>query len=202
MSQNKPASELRQAVSAINPYFKRAGGFSFFATLLILAPSLYMLEVYDRVVNSRSYMTLAMETLLVLAAFVLMEVLEWVTAEILHGASLEFDRKLNGRIFAAIFEANLKRLPGGTAQPMNDFRSLRDFFHAPVVLALMQAPVSLVFLLLIFAISPVLGWTAVAAAVVQTFVGWLNERSTQPPLLAANQSAAAAQQYADGTLRN
>ena len=202
MSQNKPASELRQAVSALNPYFIRAGWFSFFATLLILAPSGYMLEVYDRVVNSRSYMTLAMLTLVVLAAFVLMEVLEWVTAEILHEASLDFDRKLSGRIFAAIFEANLKRLPGGTAQPMNDFRSLRDFFHAPVVLALMQAPVSLVFLLLIFAISPVLGWSAVIAAIVQTFVGWLNERSTQPPLLAANQSAAAAQQYADGTLRN
>jgi len=202
MSQNKPASELRQAISAINPYFKRAGGFSFFATLLVLAPSLYMLEVYDRVVNSRSYMTLAMETLLVLAAFVLMEVLEWVCAEILHEGSLKFDGKLSGRVFAAIFEANLKRLPGGTAQPMNDFRSLRDFFHAPVVLALMQAPVSLVFLVLIFAISPVLGWSAVIAAIVQTFVGWLNERSTQPPLLAANKSAAAAQQYADGTLRN
>jgi ATP-binding cassette subfamily C exporter for protease/lipase len=147
-------------------------------------------------------MTLAMLTLLVLAAFVLMEVLEWVTAEILHEGSLDFDRKLSGRVFAAIFEANLKRLPGGTAQPMNDFRLLRDFFYAPVVLALMQAPVSLVFLLLIFAISPVLGWSAVIAAIVQTFVGWLNERSTQPPLLAANQSAAAAQQYADGTLRN
>ena len=202
MSQKKPASELRQAISAINPFFKKAGGFSFFASLLILAPSIYMLEVYDRVVNSRSYMTLAMLTLLVLAAFVLMEVLEWVSAEILHEASHKFDSSLNARIFAAIFEANLKRLPGGTAQPMNDFRSLRDFFHAPVVLALMQAPVSLVFLLLIFAISPVLGWTAVVAAIVQTFVGWLNERSTQPPLLAANQNAVAAQQYADGTLRN
>jgi ATP-binding cassette subfamily C exporter for protease/lipase len=202
MSQHKPASELRQAVSAMNPFFKKAGWFSFFSSLLILAPSIYMLEVYDRVVNSRSYMTLAMLTLLVLAAFVVMEVLEWVSAEILHEASLKFDASLNARIFAAIFEANLKRLPGGTAQPMNDFRSIRDFFYAPVVLALMQAPVSLVFLLLIFAISPVLGWSAVVAAIVQTFVGWLNERSTQPPLMAANQNAAAAQQYADGTLRN
>ena len=202
MSQKKPASELRQAISALNPYFKKAGWFSLVATLLILAPSVYMLEVYDRVVNSRSYMTLAMLTLLVLAAFVLMEVMEWVTAEILHEGSLEFDRKLSSRVFAAIFEANLKRLPGGTAQPMSDFRSLRDFFFTPVVLALMQAPVSLVFLLLIFAISPVLGWSAVVAAILQTFVGWLNERSTQPPLLEANQSAVAAQQYADGTLRN
>ena len=69
-------------------------------------------------------------------------------------------------------------------------------------MALMEAPVSLVFLVLIFMISPVLGWSAVIAAIVQTFIGWLNERSTQAPLLAANRSAIAAQQYADGTLRN
>jgi ATP-binding cassette subfamily C exporter for protease/lipase len=143
-----------------------------------------------------------MLTLLVLAAFVLMEVLEWARSEVMHEASLAFDRKLSSRIFTAIFEANLKRMPGGTAQPMNDFRSVRDFLHTPVLLALMEAPVSLVFLILIFAISPVLGWAAVVAAILQTFVGWLNERSTQPPLLAANRSAVAAQQYADGTLRN
>ena len=202
MNANKPASELRQAVSALNPYFRQAAWFSLFASLLILAPSGYMLEVYDRVVNSRSHMTLAMLTLLVLAAYVLMEVLEWVRSEVMHEASVAFDRSLSGRVFAAIFEANLKRMPGGTAQPMNDFRTVRDFLHSPVLLALMEAPVSLVFLLLIFAISPVLGWSAVVAAILQTFVGWLNERSTQPPLLAANRSAIAAQQYADGTLRN
>ena len=202
MSQHKPATELRQAVSDLNPFFKQAAWFSLFSSLLVLAPSGYMLEVYDRVVNSRSHMTLAMETLLVLAAFVLMEVLEWVRSEVMHEASLAFDRKLSSRIFSAIFEANLKRMPGGTAQPMNDFRSVRDFLHTPVLLALMEAPVSLVFLILIFAISPVLGWAAVVAAVLQTFVGWLNERSTHPPLMAANRSASAAQQYADGTLRN
>lgn len=202
MKSNKPPSELREAIAELQPHFKQAAWFSLFASLLILAPSGYMLEVYDRVVNSRNHLTLAMLTLLVLAAYVLMEVLEWVRSEVMHEAAMAFDRRMSGRVFTAIFEANLKRLPGGTAQPMNDFRTVRDFLHAPVVLALMEAPVSLVFLVLIFAISPVLGWAAVVAAMLQTFVGWLNERSTQPPLLAANRSAIAAQQYADGTLRN
>ncbi len=202
MSSNKPATELHQAILGLKPYFVRAAGFSVVASLLVLAPSGYMLEVYDRVVNSRNHMTLTMLTLLVLSAYVLMEVLEWVRAEIMHEASLQLDKKLSSRVFLTIFEANLKRLPGGTAQPMNDFRTVRDFLFAPVVLAIMEVPVALTFLILIYAISPVLGWTAVAAAVVQTFVGWLNERSTQPPLLAANRNAIAAQQYADGTLRN
>ena len=202
MSSNKPTTELRSAINELMPYFRRAALFSVFASLLILAPSVYMLEVYDRVVNTRSHMTLAMLTVVVLFAFVVMEVLEWVRSEVMHEASMAFDRRMSGRIFSAIFEANLKRLPGGSAQPMNDLRSVRDFLSTPVLLALMEAPVALTFLILIFAISPVLGWSAVIAAILVTFVGWLNERSTQPPLLAANRSAIAAQQYADGTLRN
>lgn len=202
MKPNQAASELRQAIAVLNPYFRQAAWFSLFSALLVLAPSGYMLEVYDRVINSRSHMTLAMLTLLVLGAYMLMEVLNWVRSELMHEAAMAFDRHLNGRIFAAIFEANFKRLPGGTAQPMNDFRSIRDFLCAPVWLALMEAPVSLLFLVLIFVISPVLGWAAVVAAILQVFVGWLNERSTQSPLLAANRSAIAAQQYADSTLRN
>jgi len=202
MSSNKPPSELRSAINELMPYFRRAALFSVFASLLILAPSVYMLEVYDRVVNTRSHMTLAMLTVVVLFAFVVMEVLEWVRSEVMHEASLALDRRMSSRIFTAIFEANLKRMSGGSAQPMNDFRSVRDFLSTPVLLALMEAPVALTFLILIFAISPVLGWSAVVAAVLVTFVGWLNERSTQPPLLAANRSAVAAQQYADGTLRN
>ncbi len=202
MSTLKTPSELRQAVMSLRPYFVRASWFSVFSCLLILAPSGYMLEVYDRVVNSRSHMTLAMLTLLVLGAYVLMEILEWARAEILHEASLQLDNQLRNRVFGAIFEANLKRMPGGSVQPLNDFRVVREFLYSPPLLALMEAPVSLVFLGLVFAISPVLGWSAVVGSLVQVFVGWLNERNTQPPLVAANRSAIAAQQYADGSLRN
>ncbi len=202
MSLKKPPSELALALAELRPQFKKAAAYSVVASLLVLAPTLYMLEVYDRVVNSRSFSTLAMLTLLVLAAYVLMEVLEWVRAEVLHETALAFDARLHGRVFTAIFEANLKRLPGGNIQPMNDLRVVRDFIHAPVLLAAMEAPVALLFLLLIFGIAPGMGWAAVVAAIMQTFVGLLNERSTQPPLLAANRSAFAAQQYADGTLRN
>ena len=202
MNQNKPASELRLALEELSPYFWRAAWFSLFSSLLVLAPSAYMLEVYDRVVNSRSHLTLAMLTLLVLMAYALMEVLEWVRAEVMREAAVGLDQRLSPRVFSAIFDANLKRLPGGSMQPINDLRTLRDFLYAPALLAVMEVPVSLLALVLIFAISPVLGWTSVVAAVVQTFVGWRNERSTQPPLLATNRSATAAQQYADSSLRN
>lgn len=202
MIKKAPPSELQEAVATLRPYFVRASWFSLVACLLLLAPTGYMLEVYDRVVNSRSHMTLLMLTVLVLGAYVVMELLDWARTEILRDAGRALDRKMSARLFTVIFEANLRRIPGGTAQAMTDFRTVRDFLHAPVLTALMEAPVSLVFMLLIFAISPVLGWSAVAGAVVQTVIAWMTERSTQPPLAEASRTSIAAQQYADGTLRN
>ena len=202
MNPNKPQSELRAALAALRPYFVRAGWFSLLASLLVLAPSGYMLEVYGRVVNSRSHMTLWMLTLLILGVYVLMELLEWARSEVMRAASVELDERMRGRIFHAIFDANLRRIPGGTQQPLNDFKLVREFLYSPVLLGLMESPVSLVMLVLLFLISPVLGWTSIAFACVITVVGWLNERSSKPPLMQANRSAIAAQQYADGSLRN
>ncbi|HSV36328.1 MAG TPA: type I secretion system permease/ATPase [Ramlibacter sp.] len=198
----RPASELTKAIDSLRPYFVKSAWFTVIAALLVLMPSWYMLEVYDRVVNSRSHMTLLMLTLLVLADYAVMEILEWAHSEEMHQAGLALDRTLSDRVFAASFEANLKRMPGGTTQPLADLRTLRDFLPSPMLKALMEAPVAVVFLTLIFAMSPVLGSAALAGAVLQTLVAWLNERSTQPPLSAANKSAMAAQQYADGSLRN
>ena len=202
MNPNKPPSELREAIASLRPYFVRAGWFSLLASLLVLAPSLYMLEVYARVVDSRNHTTLVMLTLAVVGAYILMEVLEWARSELMYAASLELDQKMSVRIFSAIFEANLKRMPGGTQQPLSDFRQVRDFLFSPALLAMMEAPIAVVMMVLLFLISPVLGWSAVAFAILQTTVAWFNERSTKPPLMRANQTAFAAQQYADGTLRN
>ena len=202
MKQKQQPSELREAIASLRPFFVRSGWFSLVCSLLVLAPSGYMLEVYDRVVNSRSHTTLAMLTLLVLGAYVVMEVLEWARSEVMRAASVELDSKMSVRIFNAIFEANLRRLPGGTQQPLNDFRQVRDFLYSPVLLALLESPISLVMMVLLFLISPVLGWSALAFALLQTLVAWLNERSTQPPLMQANRAAIEAQQYADNTLRN
>ena len=202
MKPKSPPSELRQEVLALRPYAVRSVWFSLVASLLVLAPTGYMLEVYDRVLNSRNVMTLAMLTLLVLGTYVVMELLEWARTELMHTAGLVLDRRMSARIFDAIFEANRKQVPGGTVQPLNDLRCVRDFLHAPVLMAMVEAPVALVFLVLIFLISPVLGWSAMMGALAQTGLAWLTERSTQAPLQAATRSALSAQHYADGSLRN
>ena len=202
MKKPTPNSELGDAFRELRPTILKAFWFSVFASMLVLAPTGYMLEVYDRVVNSRSHLTLAMLTLLVLGAYVLMEVLEWARAETMHEGGLALDRKLGKRLFNALFEANLRRLPGGTVQTMTDLRTLREFVYSPAALAAMEFPVSIICGVVLFVISPVLGWAAVVGALAQGLISWLNERSTRPPLSEAGRASISAQQYADGTLRN
>ena len=199
---NAGAAELRAAFQPLWPQIRTAALISLVASLLVLAPSVYMLEVYARVVDTRSHMTLLMLTLMVALAYAVMEALEWVRSEMLHHVGHEADRVVAPRLFGLIFDANLRRLPGGNLQPFNDWRTLREFIHSPFVTALMEAPSSLIFLVLVYMVNPVLGWVTIVGAVIQVGIAWLTERSSQPPLAAANRSAMGAQQYADGSLRN
>lgn len=202
MSQKKPPTELHAAVLSLSPFYWKAFGFALVGGLLMLVPTVYMLQVYERVVNSRNHMTLAMLTLMVVLAYAVMEVLDWARSETMHEAGEHLDKMLAHRVFESIYQGNLRRLGGGTIQPMNDFRTIREFLHSPVVGAVMESPVSLVFMALLFWLSPWLGWLAVLGAVLQVGVGILNERSTTPHMLEANRSAIGAQVYADGSLRN
>ena len=202
MNPNKKPSELHEAILAFKPHYWRAFRFALIGALLILAPTAYMFEVYERVVNSRSHTTLIMLTVILVIAYIVMEVLDWARSETMREAGQLLDQRMAPRVFQAMYESNLRRMGPPSIQPMNDFRTVRDFLHHPVLGALMESPISLVFMLILFLASPVLGWAAVAGALVQVGLAWLNERSTNPPLTEANRSAIAAQQYADGSLRN
>lgn len=170
--------------------------------LLSLAPSVYMLEVYDRVINSRNVTTLVMLSLAVVWAYAVTELLDWVRSETMMEVGHEADRQITPRLFRGMFHANLRALPGGHQQAMNDWAVVRDFLHSPFVLALFEIPVALVFLVLVYLIHPLLGWLALAGGVVQVGLAWLANRTTQPPLMAANRSSAQAQHFAEGFMRN
>ena len=200
--QSTHVSELREAFERLRPLFVRATLFSLITSLLILMPSIYMLEVYDRVVNSQSHTTLAMLTALVIGAFIVMEILDWARTTVMHQAGQMLDESLRERIFNLSFQAGLRKIPGGTPQTMNDLRTLREFLSSPPLLAMMEVPVALLFIVLVFAMNAWLGWAAVVGALVQAAIAWLNEKKTRPPLTTANMAAVSAQQYADGALRN
>lgn len=196
-----PTSELRNALVSFQQHFRRAAFFSVFSSLLVLAPTAYMSEVYDRVVTSRSHLTLLMLTLLVLAAYVVLEVLEWVRADLLTRGGMSFDEQLHERVFNAVFRARLHGIPG-TLQAFSDLRSLREFLASPALTAVLDAPVSLLLLILIFAIHPVLGLVSLLGAVVIALIALNTQRSTQKPMAEAGNHAASAQAYVDAALRH
>jgi ATP-binding cassette subfamily C exporter for protease/lipase len=184
------------------PQMRRAFVVTLIAGLLVLSPSVYMLEVYSRVVDARSVSTLLALSLAVVMAFALMEVLEWLRSEMLHGIGEAADKRITPRLFNLIFEANLKRQTGGNLQVLNDWRQVRDFLTQPFLSSLMEVPIALVFLVLVYLMSPLLGWLTLAAAVIQVFLAWLMSSLTQPILRAANQTSVQAQTYADSSLLN
>lgn len=181
--------------------YRQAAGFSFITSLLSLAPTVYMLVVYDRVVTSRSITTLLMVLLCVIGVYVLMEVLETVRSRLLQVAGLRIDEILREPIHDAAFRHSLN-YGVSTTQPFTDLRTLREFISSPVVSACFDVPSSLIFLVFVFVLSPILGVTALIGLAVQFGIGVLTEKKTMPTLTAANQSAIAAQNYASGVLRN
>jgi ATP-binding cassette subfamily C exporter for protease/lipase len=147
-------AELSQLIWSHLPLYKRAALFSIIISMLVLAPTIFMLEVYDRVINSRSSMTLVMLLIWVLGTYLIMEWLDLVRSKLMYQTSEQFDVSLRKRLFNASFNANLKSPNSGTLQAFNDLRTLRDFIASPAVTAIMDAPASLLYLLLVFFISP------------------------------------------------
>lgn len=197
-----PESELRQALEAQRPLLGRSFLFGLVASLLVLAPTAYMFEVYGRVVDSRNLTTLLMLTLFVLAALAVMEALEWARAETLRHAGDELERALMPRVYRAVFHMNLVRPGSASTQPLQDLRAIRDFLPSPALAALPELPAAVLFVVILYVVSPWLAVVALAGAVVQVGLAWGNDQRTQPPLAQANKLAIQGQQQADAMMRH
>jgi ATP-binding cassette subfamily C exporter for protease/lipase len=170
--------------------------------LLGFTPTVYMLQVYERVVNSRDVMTLLMLTLVTLGAYAVMELIEKFRSRLLWGAGIELELRMSQRVYNAMFDGLLKKQMSGALSVQNDLKSVRDFFNNPALGAFFELPIALVSLVLIFAINPLLGWAALVGAGAQTLVTWLIQRTSREPLQEAQRRSQEAQTYAEASLRN
>lgn len=198
----RPQAVLKKLLRDQGGSYQTAILYSLVIGVLSLASTFFMLEVYDRVVNSRNSFTLLMLLVAVVGAYVMLELLELVRHGILEGVSQKLDQAFSKQLFNTAFEARLKGMPGGTTQALSDLKTIRDFLPSGAVMAMLDAPMSLVCLLIVFAVSPWLGVLALIGAVVQVWIAVRTESSTMPVLTEANRAAIEAQNYANGTLRN
>lgn len=196
-------NEIEQALLAFKSTFWTVGTFSAISNLLMLVPSLYMLQVYDRVLQSRNELTLGMLTLLMLGAYALLAGLELVRSFVLVRVGAKFDMTLNKRVYTAAFEQNLKRSTGANAgQALSDLTNLRQFLTGNGLFAFFDAPWFPVYLIVIFLFEPSLGVFALVGTAILVVLAIVNEKVTKKPLGEANGMAVMSTQVATNNLRN
>jgi len=197
-----PRTELAEILFSFRKAFYTAGLFSMFINVIGLVPSIYMLQVYDRVLQSRNVTTLIMLTVIMLGFYLMLGMLELARSKLLIRIGAQLDMKLNSRVFVASFEKNLKRAGGNAGQALGDLTNVRQFLTGNGLFAFFDAPWAPIYLAVIFFFDPWLGVFALFAALILFSLAWATELSTRKPLAEATQIAASANNYATNNLRN
>jgi ATP-binding cassette, subfamily C, bacterial exporter for protease/lipase len=176
--------------------------FSFFINLLQLVPTLYMLQLSERVLTSRDETTLVALSFMVLFLYLIGASLEQVRSQLMVRFGIRLDEALHDRIFEAAFENALRQQAGAPSLPLQDLSQLRQFLSGPGLLAFFDAPWTLIFLAMLFVIHPLSGTIALVGAALMTALTYLTERLTQKPLSDANKAWAKTSAFAASSLRN
>ncbi|MNM79272.1 Type I secretion system ATP-binding protein PrsD [compost metagenome] len=176
--------------------------FSGVINLLMLVPSIYMMQVFDRVLTSRNETTLLMLSLILLGFFALGCGLEWVRGQVMIKMSAGLDTQLGERVFDAAFERSLKERSANPAQVLSDLNSLRQFVTGPALIALFDAPWLPIYLVATFLFHPWLGvFTVIGSLILAALAVW-NELTTRKSMSEANRVSVLSSSYVNSTLQN
>ena len=182
MSARNQGGTVRDLVRRLQRYFAYAGLFSLAINVLLLVPALYMLQVFDRVLSSRSEETLVMLSVGALLALAMMAALDVLRARLLAACGVALDRWLGPSVLQGLLDQTARL---GGAEHLNGLRdvgTLRGFLVGAGVIALFDAPWLPLFLALITLFHPLLGAVALAGAGLMLLLAVLNERLTRVPL--------------------
>lgn len=187
-------AELVAARSSVRPALFAAFVFSAFVNLLMLTAPLYMLQVYDRVLVSRSVETLVALSLLAGLLFVLMGVLDHARGRIMARIGATVQLTLDRRVQEASLARRLINPQDTTAwSAQSDLDALARLWASPALIALFDAPWTPIFLGAIFVFHPTLGWLALAGGAALIAVTLANEWTTKGPLAASLRSTGEAE---------
>ena len=191
-------SELRAARRQSRGLFASVFAFSVFVNLLMLTGPIFMLQVYDRVLGSRSEATLVALFGLMAFMFLMMGVLDYVRGRVMTRIGARFQETLDRRVFTAAMR-KLALMPNDplAAAAQRDLESVQRLLASPVFLALFDIPWTPLFLAAIFVFHPWLGWLAIFSGVLLIVVSLLNQSSTRKPMSESSQTATMAERYAD-----
>jgi ATP-binding cassette subfamily C protein len=179
---------LVEALRDCRRHFVAAAIFSLLINILYLAPTLYMLQVYDRVVPTAGKTTLLFVTLALALALGTLAALDMIRNRLLVRASQRLDALIAPRILRQMMATD----SAVAAQAMRDFDSVRSAMASPAIAAIFDVPWTPVFLLVAFMLHFWIGIMAIVAAVLLVSLAWLNQRATQKHMEVATSAMAAA----------
>nr|WP_281422756.1 type I secretion system permease/ATPase [Photorhabdus hainanensis] len=197
-----PKDEITDVIRARSRVFWAIGLFTAFINLLMLVPSVYMLQVYDRVLPSGNEITLLMLTLITLGMFAMMGMLEYIRSMIVIRIGSQLDMKLNNRVYTASYESNLKNGTTDAGQMLNDLANIRQFLTGNALFAFFDAPWFPIYLLVIFLFNPWLGLLSLGGALVLIALAVLNQWLSSQPLSEASKLSLRSASLASTNLRN
>ncbi|MBR7801495.1 type I secretion system permease/ATPase [Undibacterium fentianense] len=197
-----PKNEILDVLSTFKSTFRSIGIFSAILNLLMLVPSLYMMQIYDRVLQSQNEMTLLMLTVIMLGAYALMSTLEFVRSFVSIRLGAKLDMQMNKRIYTAAFEQNLKRGGTNAGQALQDLTQIRQFLTGSGLFAFFDAPWFPFYIALMFMFDYSLGLFAIVGVSIMTALAYWNEKVSKKPLAEANSLAVASSNLATNNLRN
>ncbi len=171
--------------------------------LLMLVPSIYMLQIYDRVVSTGNRSTLLMLTLIVVVLFLTMSILEWVRSQILVRVSTRLETLLNNRVFGLAYKQSLYSAgQRASSQPLDDLTALRQFLTGNGLFAFFDAPWMPIYIALMFVFHAWYGWFSIGTAILLILVAIANEKATTKTLEEANKLVMAGRAQLNKNLRN
>lgn len=195
-------SELTATLWAFRQEFLIVGILSFLTNLLMLAPTLYMLQIFDRVLTSQSGLTLLAVSLITLFLFGVMACSEWLRSRVLVRAGMRFDEQLSTRVFNASFEAYLSQSSATPSRAFGDLIQIRQFLTGSGIFALFDAPWAPIYIAVTFFLHPWLGILALIFAVIQAALAWFGHRHTVAPAEDAAKAGSETTSYLQSKLRN
>ncbi|NOX74656.1 MAG: type I secretion system permease/ATPase [Alphaproteobacteria bacterium] len=191
-------SELRKALRASWKLFGTTFVFSFFVNALMLTGPIYMLQVYDRVLGSRSEETLLALSILVAFLYLMMGFLDYARGRVLARAGAVFQTLLDHRVFTTVLrQAGLSAGRLGPNTGLRDLEAVQRLFSSPAMFAVFDIPWTPVFLLAIFIFHPWLGYLAVGGGTFLIMITFLNQWMTKRVVAEANMATAQADLFAD-----
>lgn len=164
--------------------------FSAVVNMLMLAGPLYMLQIYDRVLSSRSVPTLVALSVFLVGAYLFQGALDIIRSRIVVRAAALLDRRLGTTVHKAVLHLAIQsRHSRDAQQPVRDLDQIRAFLTSPGPIAIVDLPWMPVFLAICFLVHPWLGFVAVVGAVLLIIVTILNERASRAPARAVSKDA-------------